>query len=74
MLADHDFRNMSAVKFTPCGYPATILGCRVYLCGTPANFAPFNVYMYNDDGPGGMPGTTLAGPFPDPVLSSGGMK
>jgi hypothetical protein len=62
---------LSAVKFTPCGYPATILSCRVYLCGTPANFAPFNVYLYNDDGPGGMPGTTLAGPFPDPVLSPG---
>jgi hypothetical protein len=55
--------SFSAVKFTPCGYPAVLNSCKLSLCGTPANFVPFNVYVYNANGPGGMPGTTIAGPF-----------
>jgi hypothetical protein len=55
--------SVSAVRFTPCGYPALIQNCNIYVCGTPANLVPFDVYIYQDDGPGGMPGTVLGGPY-----------
>ena len=59
--------NMNAVKFTPNGYPATITEARFNLCnGSPAGsniIVPFSVNIYKDDGPGGLPGTLLAGPI-----------
>ena len=55
--------SISAVRFTPCGYPAEIQSCNISVCGTPANLVPFDVYIYQDDGPGGMPGTVLGGPY-----------
>ena len=51
---------ISAVKFTPCGYPAVINGCYIHNCGN--DLVPYQVFVYKDDGPGGMPGTILAGP------------
>ena len=63
--------NMNAVKFTPVGYPATVLGCKInigtlsnYPSGTGINpFVPFDMFIYDATGPGGTPGTQLAGPF-----------
>jgi hypothetical protein len=55
--------DISAVRFTPCGYPAVVRKINLSVCGTPANFAAFTVSVYSDDGPGGMPGSVLAGPF-----------
>jgi hypothetical protein len=52
----------SAVRFTPCGYPAIIKACKVHVCGTVSTLTPFDVILYKDDGPGGTPGTVLAGP------------
>jgi hypothetical protein len=62
-LQYHDSGSFSAVKFTPCGYPSTLNSCKLYLCGTLSNFVPFHLYVYQDNGAGGMPGTILAGPF-----------
>ncbi len=61
--------NLNAVRFTPPGYPARITGGRINT-GTAANyppnsypFVPFQVVVYNSSGPGGTPGTLMAGPF-----------
>jgi hypothetical protein len=48
----------SAVKFTPCTYPAVLRKCMLSVCG-PNPFSPLRVYVYNADGPGGLPGTVL---------------
>jgi hypothetical protein len=53
--------SISAVKFTPCGYPAVLNKCMLSVCG-PSSFAPLQVNVYNADGPGGMPGTIIEGP------------
>lgn len=55
--------NINAVRFTPAAYPATVLGGRLFLCnpipsGPP--LGPFQVNLYDDDGPGGIPGTLIS--------------
>ncbi|MFC2107437.1 T9SS type A sorting domain-containing protein [Bacteroidota bacterium] len=54
----------NAVKFTPLGYPANIVGGRVYIGD--GNFpagnwfgSQFSIVVYDDDGTNGMPGTVL---------------
>ena len=57
--------NQNAVKFTPVGYPATVIGGKVnigmvddYPSG--ANpLVPFKMAIYDDDGTGGLPGTAI---------------
>lgn len=57
--------NMNAVKFTPKGYPASVVGGKFYVGdgSFPAggNFLgkDFAVEVYKADGPSGMPGTKL---------------
>jgi hypothetical protein len=57
--------NMNAVKFTPMGYPSTVTGGKFYVgdgnfpVGGNIMGAPFMVAVKDDNGPGGMPGTTL---------------
>ncbi|MCX6284449.1 MAG: choice-of-anchor J domain-containing protein [Bacteroidetes bacterium] len=60
--------NMNALKFTPLAYPATILGGSVnigkvsdYLPGSNP-LVPFKVSIMAANGPGGIPGSLLAGP------------
>ncbi|MBU2650812.1 MAG: carboxypeptidase regulatory-like domain-containing protein [Bacteroidetes bacterium] len=54
----------NAVKFTPAGYPATVLGGMVFIGdgSFPAGEwmgSAFSVMLYDDDGPDGYPGTLL---------------
>jgi len=53
--------SISAVKFTPCAYPAVLKKGMLSVCG-PNPFYPLQVNVYNADGPGGTPGTLLEGP------------
>jgi len=60
--------NMNALKFTPLAYPATIQGGSVnigkvsdYLPGSNP-LVPFHVAIMAANGPGGVPGSLLAGP------------
>jgi hypothetical protein len=60
--------NMNAVKFTPIGYPVTVIGGKINI-GSSANypagstpFVPFQVSVYDASGPGGTPGIKIAGP------------
>ncbi|MCX6250139.1 MAG: choice-of-anchor J domain-containing protein [Bacteroidetes bacterium] len=60
--------NKNAVKFTPIGYPAKITGGSVNI-GASSNypgssnpFVPFQVFIYDATGAGGMPGNVIAGP------------
>ncbi len=48
---------MSAVKFTPAGYPVTVLGAYMNVGMDAMGSVEFVVL--DDDGPGGMPGTIL---------------
>ena len=57
--------NMNAVKFTPVGYPATVLGGKVnigtvndYPSGA-APLVPFQVAVFDASGPGGAPGVGI---------------
>lgn len=54
----------NAVKFTPEGYPATVIGGKLYVGNGsfPAGNwlgSPLSVKIYDDDGPNGLPGTLL---------------
>ncbi len=53
----------NAVKFTPSGYPATVIGGKFYVGdgSFPGPFigSEFGVAVFDDDGPGGLPGTML---------------
>ena len=58
--------NMNAVKFTPASYPATVIGGRIYVGdgSFPNNNTgfigvTFGAMVKDDDGPNGLPGTTL---------------
>ncbi|HPF64867.1 GEVED domain-containing protein, partial [Lentimicrobium sp.] len=58
--------NMNAVKFTPANYPVTVLGGKIYVGdgSFPNNNtgflgSSFGAMVKDDDGPNGMPGTTL---------------
>ena len=56
--------NLDAVKFTPVGYPATLLGCMINIGKStdytlPGHPVTFQVEVCKDDGTGGMPGTVL---------------
>ena len=59
--ADNGF----AVRFTPLSYPVDILTARI--CFWPdwpdSDHEEFAVYVYDDNGPGGEPGTCLGGPI-----------
>ncbi len=59
-----------AVKFEPETYPAQIRTARFYVWDETAY--PFEIHVWDDDGPGGTPGTELVAPFAvDPVVASG---
>ena len=58
--------NMNAVKFTPASYPATVIGGKFYVGdgSFPNNNTgflgtTFGAMIKDDDGPNGLPGTTL---------------
>jgi hypothetical protein len=56
--------NENAVKFTPAGYPATVIGGRVFVGDGlfPAGSwmgTEFAIKVYDDDGTDGLPGTML---------------
>lgn len=58
--------NMNAVKFTPADYPATVNGARIFVGdgSFPENNtgilgAKIKIYILDDDGANGMPGTIL---------------
>ncbi len=57
------FGSWHAVKFTPSGYPATAIGGKFYTGdgSFPGPFlgTEFGVAIFDDDGPGGLPGTML---------------
>ena len=61
--------NQNAVRFTPVGYPATITGGSVNIGNTsnyPAGtnpFVPFQVIIYDANGPGGKPGNPISSPI-----------
>ncbi|MBP6871326.1 MAG: carboxypeptidase regulatory-like domain-containing protein [Bacteroidales bacterium] len=54
---------MNAVKFTPTGYPATVIGGQFYVGdgNFPGPFigSMFSVAIFDDDGANGLPGTML---------------
>ena len=61
--------NINAVRFTPLAWPINVKGGMIHI-GNPSNYppgsnplVPFQVAVYNASGPGGMPGTIIAGPF-----------
>jgi hypothetical protein len=61
--------NMNAVKFTPAGFPVKVTGGSINI-GNAGNYpagsnplVPFQVSVYDALGPGGAPGSNLAGPF-----------
>ena len=55
--------NWNAVKFTPAGYPATVIGGKFYVGdgSFPGPFlgTEFGVAVFDDDGANGLPGTML---------------
>jgi hypothetical protein len=57
--------NMNAVKFTPMGYPSSVTGGKFYVgdgsfpAGGTIMGAAFYAEVKDDNGPGGMPGTTI---------------
>jgi hypothetical protein len=61
----NDAGNGFAVRFTPLSYPADLLTARI--CFWPdcpdSDHEEFAVYVYDDDGPSGEPGTCLGGPI-----------
>jgi hypothetical protein len=66
--------NLDAVKFTPVGYPATLLGCMINIGKSndyilPGHPVTFKVGVFDASGPGGMPGTQIA-PYTDFVVTA----
>jgi hypothetical protein len=58
-----------AVKFTPSSYPAQLKMARFYIWDKTAY--PFELNIWDDNGPTGTPGTNLVTPFVvDPVVTS----
>jgi len=58
-----------AVRITPETYPAELKTARFYVWDTTTY--PFNLHVWDDDGPGGAPGSPLIEPFVvDPVVPS----
>jgi hypothetical protein len=57
--------NGFAVRFTPLSYPVDILTARICFWpdGPDSDHEEFAVYVYDDDGPGGKPGTCLGDPI-----------
>jgi len=59
----YDAGNMNAVRFTPDGYPCTIISAdmNVYDGSWPVGslLQPFEVAVFDDDGTGALPGTEL---------------
>ena len=55
--------SMNAVKFTPTGYPATVIGGQIYVGdgSFPGPFigTMFSIAIFDDDGANGLPGTML---------------
>ncbi|MFC2101633.1 carboxypeptidase regulatory-like domain-containing protein [Bacteroidota bacterium] len=61
--------NLNAVKFTPVGYPANVIGGKVHI-GTIDNYppganplVPFQMAIYDATGPAGMPGAPIGDPI-----------
>ncbi|PID94893.1 MAG: hypothetical protein CSA95_02140 [Bacteroidetes bacterium] len=56
--------NINAVKFTPTGYPCEVTGgsVNIYDGSWPAGntLSPFQVVLFDDNGPDGLPGQVLA--------------
>ena len=48
-----------AVRFTPESYPAMLMQAMVDLYGSPAFSGTYSLYVWDDDGANGMPGTQL---------------
>jgi hypothetical protein len=67
--------NIQAEKFTPAAYPATLESFKLNLCNPAPSgnmpLVPFQVNIYDDSGPGGSPGSVLAGPFDITPVNSG---
>ncbi len=64
MFVWQEARGENAVKFTPAGYPCMVSGGQFFLgynfpLGGNIIGTDFGVVVYDDDGPGGMPGTQL---------------
>ena len=59
----HSAGSWNAVKFTPSGYPATVIGGKFYVGdgSFPGPFlgTEFGVAIFDDDGANGLPGTML---------------
>jgi predicted outer membrane repeat protein len=53
-----DTSSKVAVRFTPPAYPCSLVSCRVLLQWI-AWDGPYTMTVYDDDGPGGSPGTVL---------------
>ncbi len=59
----YDPGNQSAVRMTPAGYPCNVLGASIHnYDGTWPDgniYQPYDIIVFDDDGPDGMPGTEL---------------
>jgi hypothetical protein len=55
--------NAAAVRFTPVFYPTRILKARFFITWNSFLSPAYRVWILDDDGTGGTPGTTLYGPF-----------
>ncbi len=60
-----------AVKFTPSSYPVTVEKA-LFFYYSAADPAQFRLWVYDDDGAGGAPGTILRGPITTRATYSGG--
>ena len=61
-----------AVEFTPDDYPATLKGTRFYIWDQQTMY-PFELHVWNDNGPDGAPGTDMIPPrMVKPVVPTSG--
>ncbi|HOW25686.1 MAG TPA: carboxypeptidase regulatory-like domain-containing protein [Bacteroidales bacterium] len=62
--------NMHALRFTPMAYPAELFAAQINIYDgtwpTGANTQPFEVAVFDDNGPGGLPGTEFGRVTVDP--------
>lgn len=84
--------NLNAVKYTPAGFPVKVTGGSIHI-GSAGNyppgsnpFVPFQVWVFDAAGTGGIPGNSIGGPYdilpgafgwveftlPSPVIISSG--
>lgn len=55
--------NLTAMRFTPSAYPAMLDSVKFYVYDYGNPTLPVDIYIMDDDGIGGSPGTPIAGPF-----------